>query len=86
MQNADGNGSTGMFAVWISYGIKDALDGTSNTLLFSEALVGNSLGNEVTSTTAGVARAFSGATPGSHYRGNGVRHRLGRDRRAIPGR
>ena len=25
MQNADGNGSTGMFAVWISYGIRDAL-------------------------------------------------------------
>jgi prepilin-type N-terminal cleavage/methylation domain-containing protein/prepilin-type processing-associated H-X9-DG protein len=71
MQNADGNGSTGMFAVWISYGIRDALDGTSNTLLFSEALVGDSKGNEIASTTGG-SRAFSGAAPGSHYRGNGI--------------
>ena len=67
MQNADGNGSTGMFAVWVSYGIKDALDGTSNTLLFSEALVGDNKGNESNHN-----RGIGGTTPGSHYRGNGV--------------
>ena len=69
MQNADGSGSTGMFAVWVSYGIRHALDGTSNTLLFSEALVGDSKGNENNTT---LPRSFSGTSPGSHYRGNGV--------------
>ena len=48
MQNADGNGSTGMFAVWLSYGIANATDGTSNTLFFAEALVGDNQGNEST--------------------------------------
>ncbi len=67
MQNADGNGSTGMFAVWLSYGIRDALDGTSSTLFFSEALVGDNRGNEGTN-----GRGIGTSTPGSHYRGNGV--------------
>jgi Protein of unknown function (DUF1559) len=67
MQNADGNGSTGMFAVWLSYGIKSALDGTSNTMLFSEALVGDNKGNE-----SDHGRGIGTGTPGSHYRGNGV--------------
>jgi prepilin-type N-terminal cleavage/methylation domain-containing protein/prepilin-type processing-associated H-X9-DG protein len=65
LQNADGNGSTGMFAVWLSYGMRDALDGTSQTILFSEALVGDSRGNEPN-------RGVGGGMPGSHYRGNGV--------------
>jgi prepilin-type N-terminal cleavage/methylation domain-containing protein/prepilin-type processing-associated H-X9-DG protein len=65
LQNADGNGSTGMFAVWLSYGIRDAIDGTSNTMLFAEALVGDNKGNE---TNRGVGTS----APGSHYRGNGV--------------
>jgi prepilin-type N-terminal cleavage/methylation domain-containing protein/prepilin-type processing-associated H-X9-DG protein len=34
-------GSNGMFATWISFGIADCTDGTSNTVAFSEALVGN---------------------------------------------
>ena len=46
MQNADGNGSTGMFAVWVNYGMRDAQDGSSTTLLVAEALVGDALGNE----------------------------------------
>jgi prepilin-type N-terminal cleavage/methylation domain-containing protein/prepilin-type processing-associated H-X9-DG protein len=67
MQNADGNGSTGMFAVWLSYGIAHAIDGTSNTLLFSEALVGDNQGNE-----SNRGRGIGTGRPGSHYRGNGV--------------
>ncbi len=35
-----GTGSTGMFAIFLSYGIRDCTDGTSNTVAFSEALVG----------------------------------------------
>ncbi len=42
--NPDRKGSTGMFAEWISYGISDCIDGTSNTVCFSEALCGNNIG------------------------------------------
>jgi len=34
-------GSTGLFTFWISYGIQSCIDGTSNTIAFSEALVGD---------------------------------------------
>ena len=37
----DKKGSTGMFAIWISYAIPDCVDGTSNTVAYSEALTGN---------------------------------------------
>ena len=32
--------TTGMFVFWLVYGIKDFTDGTSNTVVFSESLVG----------------------------------------------
>jgi prepilin-type N-terminal cleavage/methylation domain-containing protein/prepilin-type processing-associated H-X9-DG protein len=38
-----GVGSNGLFATWTSYGIADCTDGTSNTVCFSEALVGNNI-------------------------------------------
>jgi len=37
----DKKGSSGLFATWISYGINDCVDGTSNTVAYSEALTGN---------------------------------------------
>jgi len=43
--------STGMFAYWISYGIQNATDGTSNTIIFAESLVGNSSGATITPLT-----------------------------------
>jgi prepilin-type N-terminal cleavage/methylation domain-containing protein/prepilin-type processing-associated H-X9-DG protein len=50
--------ATGLFAYWISYGISDCTDGTSNTVAFSESLVGDSAfspsrnNNSVTGVTA----------------------------------
>jgi prepilin-type N-terminal cleavage/methylation domain-containing protein/prepilin-type processing-associated H-X9-DG protein len=38
-------GSSGLFAVWMSYGIADCVDGTSNTVAYAEALVGNGMYN-----------------------------------------
>ncbi len=35
------SGSNGMFAVWTSYGLRDAVDGTSNTIAYSEGMAGN---------------------------------------------
>ena len=34
--------ATGLFCYWISYGIADCTDGTSNTVAYSESLVGDS--------------------------------------------
>ena len=33
-------GSTGMFTYWLSYGLRDCIDGSSNTIAFSEGVVG----------------------------------------------
>ena len=52
-------GSTGLFTWWKSYGIQHCMDGTSNTIAFSETLVGDG-------TTTNVNRAtgvFSIALP-----------------------
>ena len=37
-------GSSGMFAKWQPYGIRDCIDGTTNTVAYSEALVGDNKG------------------------------------------
>jgi prepilin-type N-terminal cleavage/methylation domain-containing protein/prepilin-type processing-associated H-X9-DG protein len=65
--------STGMFAYWICYGIADDLDGSSNTILFAESLVGDSGGgnsssylnrnNSVTNVTgAATAEAYDASS------------------------
>jgi len=52
--------STGLFTDWKSYGVRDTTDGTSNTVAYSEALVGKG-GN-----------AWDNQTVPSKYRGNFV--------------
>jgi prepilin-type N-terminal cleavage/methylation domain-containing protein/prepilin-type processing-associated H-X9-DG protein len=53
--------TSGVFAVWYSNGINNITDGTSQTIAFSEALVGDGRGNN-----------RGGQNPASVYRGNGV--------------
>jgi len=54
--------SSGLFTIGKSYGIRDALDGTSNTVAYAEALVGDGNGSEFAGNT----------TNPSRYRGNYV--------------
>jgi len=58
-------GSDGMFAIWISYGLADATDGSSNTIAYAEALVGNGLNGTSSQLYAGNAMMpyNSGANP-----------------------
>ncbi|GAC1473471.1 MAG: DUF1559 domain-containing protein [Isosphaeraceae bacterium] len=52
------SGSSGMFTFGIAYGVRDATDGTSNTVAYSEILVGKQ------------GKFYDGATTPSRYRGN----------------
>ena len=52
--------SSGAFTIWKSYGIADMTDGTSNTIAYSESIVGNGGGG------------YSGSASASKYRGNYV--------------
>jgi prepilin-type N-terminal cleavage/methylation domain-containing protein/prepilin-type processing-associated H-X9-DG protein len=52
--------STGLFTQWASYGIADCSDGASNTIAYSEALVGDGKGNGY----------IGNNNPPSKYRGN----------------
>jgi len=54
--------STGMFAYWVAYGMRDFTDGTSNTIAFSETLVDDQQ-NTPAKRTHGVT-GVSGATGG----------------------
>ena len=50
-------GSTGLFTFWQSYGIQHCLDGTSNTIAFSEGLVGDN--SKIWTRSAGIAQLSS---------------------------
>jgi prepilin-type N-terminal cleavage/methylation domain-containing protein/prepilin-type processing-associated H-X9-DG protein len=52
--------TTGLFTIGKSYGLRDATDGSSNTVAYSEALVGDSNGSEFAGNTGNPSR----------YRGN----------------
>ncbi|MEJ7637316.1 MAG: DUF1559 domain-containing protein, partial [Singulisphaera sp.] len=56
------SGSTGLFAVWLSYGLRDCTDGTSNTVAFSEGLAGKA--GDPTHRAA-VLRGLTGAPAGA---------------------
>ena len=62
---ATGVDSTGLFTIWKNYGISSNTDGTSNTVAYAEALVGNG-GNAWAMASGGNA----GGTNPSRYRGN----------------
>ena len=51
------SGSTGMFTFWRSYSIAQVIDGTSNTIAFSEALVGDNSTQH--SKSAGITKLTS---------------------------
>ena len=56
--------TSGMFAVWTSFGIRDCTDGSSNTIAFAEALTGDDLAGFGYGTQQNTAAA------GTPYRGN----------------
>ena len=59
-----GADTTGIFTMWKSYGIQNVTDGTSNTLAFAEALVGNYAGG------TGYGQRHSSYSGSVTYRGN----------------
>lgn len=59
--NTAHRGGSGMFAKWTAFGLRDATDGSSNTIAYAEALQGDARGN-----------GRGNVTPASHARGNGV--------------
>ena len=68
-------GAPGCSCTWASYGIRDCPDGTSMTIAFSEALVGDGKGS-----------GYGGVSPPSRYRGNMVLSIARRGRIGRPGR
>jgi prepilin-type N-terminal cleavage/methylation domain-containing protein/prepilin-type processing-associated H-X9-DG protein len=55
------HGSSGLFTFGIAYGVRDCVDGMSNTIAYAEWLVGDGRGT-----------FYGGQDPGSTYRGNGI--------------
>ncbi len=62
-------GSTGLFAVWISYGISDCIDGTSNTIAYSEAIAGNNQNGNGSFYIGNGMMPYSGGTNPKVYDG-----------------
>ncbi len=54
-------GGSGVFGMWIAFGLRDINDGSSNTIAYAENLQGDARGN-----------GRGGVTPASHARGNGL--------------
>jgi prepilin-type N-terminal cleavage/methylation domain-containing protein/prepilin-type processing-associated H-X9-DG protein len=61
--------STGLFCYWLSFGIRDCTDGTSNTVAFAESLTGTATNNFAilaatnNNSVVGVTAAASGEVP-----------------------
>ena len=68
-------GSNGMFWFYRCYGIRDAIDGTSNTVAFSEALVGTS--SATTNSPGNSVVAVSGSSGGPDARRQAEHHGAG---------
>jgi len=56
--------STGMFAYWVCYGLQDATDGSSNTVIFAESLVGDN-GGSTSTQMAHVNNSITGVSSAS---------------------
>jgi prepilin-type N-terminal cleavage/methylation domain-containing protein/prepilin-type processing-associated H-X9-DG protein len=84
-----GGDTTGIFTIWKSYGIQNVTDGTSNTLAFAEALVGNGASGYQRYTSYGGSPTYRGNvvfTPSSFVASSGGGNSTGRvyDVSAVP--
>jgi len=69
--------STGLFVYWVSFGIRDCTDGTSNTIAYAESLTGtntndftrlnNTNNNSVVGVTAAAFAEVADASAGNNY-------------------
>ena len=54
--------STGVFAYWVAYGLRDITDGSSNTVAYTESLVGDAQGANVSHRNNGITGVTAAAT------------------------
>ena len=64
--------STGLFTIGKSYGIQHATDGSSNTVAFSEALVGDANGTEWAGNTSNPSRYVGNYVTGDNVGGGSL--------------